>query len=170
MKKRYNRKSMRLKGYDYRSPGFYFITICTKNRRQFFGHIKDEKMHLSKIGLLADKFFREIPDHFPNAQLGEYVVMPDHVHGIVELLDIACRAVACNGPTAISHSSISPKSGSLSALIRSYKSAVTKDSRPFEPQFEWQERFHDRIVRISDPGHKYRIAQYIINNPKNWRK
>jgi len=65
MQKYKNKKQYRYKGYDYSQDGFYFVTICTKNRKMFFGNIKNEKMNLSEIGLMADKFWQEIPDHFP---------------------------------------------------------------------------------------------------------
>ncbi|MBK7129110.1 MAG: hypothetical protein IPM74_03915 [Crocinitomicaceae bacterium] len=80
---KYKIESTRLCGFDYTSAGSYFITICTKNRIPFFGQIVEGKMVLSEIGELAKTFWQEIPQHFPNAQLNEFIIMPDHMHGII---------------------------------------------------------------------------------------
>lgn len=80
---KYRIESTRLQSWDYGSNGAYFITICTINRKHFFGNIQDGKMHLSEIGLLAEKHWLEIPQHFPFVSLGNFVVMPDHTHGIL---------------------------------------------------------------------------------------
>ena len=92
-KNKYRIPSARLRGYDYASEGAYFITICTHNREHFFGEIADGKMHLNEIGKLAEKYWAEIPDHFPDVELGNFVIMPNHVHGILilnEWIDNIC--------------------------------------------------------------------------------
>jgi REP element-mobilizing transposase RayT len=81
----HHRRSIRLKGYDYSQAGAYFITICTKNRECFFGSIINGKMILNNAGKIADECWLEISKHFPNAILHEHIVMPNHVHGIIEL-------------------------------------------------------------------------------------
>ncbi len=80
---KHNRRSIRLKEYDYSKPGAYFVTICTSNRKSFFGNMADGVMTLSPIGNVIEKFFQEIPNHFTNVTLDEFVVMPNHLHGIV---------------------------------------------------------------------------------------
>lgn len=80
---KYRVSSTRLQTHDYSSNGYYFLTICTKNRENYFGEIVNNKMQLSKIGKTAKKFWREIPKHFPFVKLDEFVVMPNHVHGII---------------------------------------------------------------------------------------
>ena len=80
---KYRIPSARLQMWDYSNNGAYFITICTQNRHHFFGQIQNQKMQLSEIGKLAEKFWCEIPNHFPIVQLGNFVVMPNHVHGIL---------------------------------------------------------------------------------------
>ncbi len=80
---KYRIDSTRLKGWDYSSPGYYFITICTKDRECFFGEIIKEKMYLSEIGEIAHRYWAEIPNHFNNVVLDEFVIMPNHVHGII---------------------------------------------------------------------------------------
>ncbi len=82
-KNKYRIKSIRLENWDYGSNGAYFITICTHNRIHFFGSIKNAEMQLSAIGQMAKKYWHKIPEHFPFVKLGAFVVMPDHIHGII---------------------------------------------------------------------------------------
>ncbi len=193
---KYRIPSARLRGWDYAAPGAYFVTICTHNRVCWFGDVHRAKMVLSEIGEIANEYWRNIPNHFENVQLGEYVVMPNHVHGIVILTEINGqgdgRDVACNvsttDPTNTTDSTnitdamdttgranektknmskISPKSKSLSTIMRSYKSAVKKwAGENKHPRFRWQTRFHDHIIR--NENEFYRIADYIRNNPAKW--
>ena len=171
-----NRKIIRKRNYDYTNTGWYFVTICTKNREYFFGEIRNEEMQLSVIGKQAQIFWLEIPEHFPNVELGEFVIMPDHIHGIIGIVnprDLACKIPTSNVPTDTSNkneymASISPKSGSLSAIIRSYKSVLTRwcglnDSH----SFSWLARFHERIIRNQEEYS--RIEEYIHSNPKRWQ-
>jgi putative transposase len=87
--KKHNRKSIRLKGYDYTQSGLYFITLMTENRAQLFGDIKHEKMILNDAGRIANECWMNIPQHFPNVVLHEYIIMPNHIHGIIELTTMA---------------------------------------------------------------------------------
>ncbi|MUP38659.1 transposase [Labilibaculum euxinus] len=171
-----NRKIIRKRNYDYTNTGWYFVTICTKNREYFFGEIRNEEMQLSVIGKQAQIFWLEIPEHFPNVELGEFVIMPDHIHGIIGIVnprDLACKIPTSKVPADTSNkneymASISPKSASLSAIIRSYKSALTRwcglnDSH----SFSWLARFHERIIRNQEEYN--RIEEYIHSNPKRWQ-
>ena len=79
----HHRKSIRLRGYDYSQEGMYFITICTQDRLPLFGKIADEEMMSNESGIMAGKYWQAIPDHFPRVMLDEFVVMPNHVHGII---------------------------------------------------------------------------------------
>lgn len=133
-------ESTRLKGYDYASPGAYYVTICTKNRDQSFGMIDGGKIHLSELGKIAENFWREIPYHFVYAEIDEFVVMPNHGHGIIWTLN--------------------------RAIIRSYKSAVKKWATAKGIPFAWQSRYHDRIIRDDKSLRKIRL--YISYNPVNW--
>ncbi len=81
------RKHIRLRNFDYSSQARYFITICTKNRRHTLGEIKDGIMHLSAIGKQAELYWNEIPEHFPHIELGEFIIMPNHIHGIIGIVD-----------------------------------------------------------------------------------
>ncbi len=179
---KYRIKSARLEGYDYRQAGLYFITICTYNREHYFGEIVDSEMQLSNIGVLADVFWHEIKNHKKNIELHQFVVMPNHIHGILEIMDggngIGCRDDACIVSTTTSvatspqqsethkMAALSPKSGSVSRVIGSYKSAVTKHAHRLGHEFEWQTRFYDHIIR--NKNDYFRIQNYIKNNPYNW--
>jgi putative transposase len=190
---KYRIPSARLKNWDYRNNGAYFITICTKNRTHFFGEINNGKMQLSEIGELAHKFWAEIPQHFPFVKLDAYVVMPNHTHGILiidkndaeirndenNLADIpdsddTVQTLQCNvsivnkigNEKNTQMKKISPKPGSISTIIRSYKSATTKFARKINIDFEWQTRFHDHIIK--NDASFYNIHHYILNNPQKW--
>ena len=221
---KYRIKSIRLKNWDYRNNGAYFITICTQNRRHFFGEIIDKKMELNEIGLLANNFWAEIPNHFSFVELGNFQIMPNHMHGILIVDALHCNVsnndqndsnqndsnqndsnqndanqndsnqndsnqnflnqnisnqndlnqsdtLQCNASTENKNeflSKISPKSGSISTIIRSYKSVVSKNSRLINPEFQWQSGFHDHIVRNSESFDN--IQNYIENNPINWKE
>ena len=80
---RRKRKRNRLQNYDYSQNGYYFVTICAQNREEFFGKIKNNKMILNEYGIMAKKFLLDIPNHFSNAQIDEFIVIPNHIHGIV---------------------------------------------------------------------------------------
>ena len=175
-------ESARLHNWDYRSDGSYFITICTKNREHFFGDIQNGIMILTEIGQLAYQFWKEIPDHFPSIELGNFVIMPNHVHGILTIHGYNKNIIwDGNKPTNDMDdendnddsksknekmTKISPKPGSISTIIRSYKSVVSKHSKQFDSNFGWQSRFHDHIIRNQHSF--YVIQKYIYNNPKNW--
>ncbi len=182
---KYRIPSTRLQNWDYRSAGAYFITTNARNGEYYFGDVVDAKMQLSNIGVIADILWYEIINHTNNVELGEFVVMPNHIHGILILNgDDNCddgrgRDDACivstdmDTDTGESKNSknqqttkISPKSGSVSCIIGSYKSAVSKHTNRLGFEFEWQERFYDHIIR-NDKSY-IRIANYIINNPQNW--
>lgn len=80
--KKYKRKSIRLRDYDYSQPGAYFLTICTRDRKCLFGNVVNEIVELSPIGEIVDKIWCEISEHFNDIELDEYKVMPNHIHGV----------------------------------------------------------------------------------------
>ena len=159
----YRIETTRLRGWDYASAGWYFITICTHNRQPFFGWVEDGKMRLSPIGEVARKYWQAIPQHTAgNVALDVFVVMPDHVHGIIVIrdggdVDVDVETLQCNVSTSTSPpprdpnnpmARISPKPGSLGAIVRSYKSAVSRwCSQNEHSQFAWQSRYYDHIIR-----------------------
>jgi REP element-mobilizing transposase RayT len=174
-KDKYRIQSTRLKDWDYSQEGFYYITICTKDREPFFGRIINNKIKLSSIGEIVEQFWKEIPEHYENVSLDEYIIMPDHMHGIIIINEshdhygnARCRDVVYNVSTGNEKnkfmSEISPKSYSLPIIIREFKSAVTRQSNKngFN-NFKWQARYYDHIIRNEKDLN--RIRNYIKNNP-----
>tara|TARA_B100000780_G_C20955763_1_gene381341 strand:- start:87 stop:635 length:549 start_codon:yes stop_codon:yes gene_type:complete len=174
--KRFKDVNLRAQWWDYRNAAAYFITICTQNRQHYFGEIQDQKMQLSTIGAIADVLWFELPHRNPTIELGEYVIMPDHMHGILILKDSVGSLRATNQQETTNQqleknqkmAAISPKANSVSAIIRSYKSAVTKHLNRLDLEFKWQSRFYDHIIR--DEAAFERISNYIKANPENWEK
>ncbi len=181
----HHRRSIRLKGYDYSQAGLYFITVCINDRKCLFGEIENEKMILNDAGKIADDCWSEIPNHFPNTVLHEHIVMPNHVHGIVEITDRDVVGVENNPivvvgiqnfeslqqttqnpkPRQHQYQKIIPRS--VGSIIRGYKIGVTKWFRNNSNiKTVWQRNFHEHIIRSADEYN--RISDYIINNPKNW--
>jgi len=154
------RKNIRMKGWDFTSPGWYFLTICTKGMKSVFGTIVKGRMILNDAGRTADRFWREIPVHFPRAVVDEYVVMPNHVHGLLHLVerDTACRVPGERNLEAFGK----PVAGSVSTIMRSYKSAVTRALG----ENIWQGRFYE--VRARDDAARANIRNYIRFNPNNY--
>ncbi|CAN5387649.1 transposase [soil metagenome] len=166
--------SARLKNYDYTNNGFYFITICTKERKHFFGQVTNDVMILNELGKITESCWSDIPKHSKLISLGEYIVMPNHVHGIL-IIDNTIETMY--GTSAVPNiapvtknqmSAISPKANSISSAVRSFKSAVTRATRNKRPEFNWQVRFHDHIIRNYESYLK--ISDYIRSNPSNWKK
>jgi REP element-mobilizing transposase RayT len=185
-KNKYRIPSARLSNWDYSSNAAYFLTICTENREHYFGNIINAKMHLSPTGVFANKCWTEIPGHFPHFHLDEFIVMPNHVHGIVMIekpyIDNNPRfnivetghALSLRKP-GIEEPEIKPKHprfrnqgrNTISAMIGSFKSAVTKYCNENKFRFGWQTRFHDHIIR--DTNEFSAIKNYILDNPVNWK-
>lgn len=171
-KNKYRISSVRLQNWDYASEGSYFITICTKDRKHYFGEIVEEKMIMSNISVIADLMWYEIKNHAKNIDLGEFVVMPNYIHGLLILNDVPPSVVETLHATSLrihkneQMAKISPKSNSISTIIRGYKSAVTKHCNRLGFEFVWQARFHDHIIR--DAQSFKNIQNYIFNNPMNW--
>ncbi len=163
-KNKYRVKTCRYEGYDYSREGYYFITICTKHREMFFGDVVDGKMRLSEIGKIAKNCCLEIPDHFPFVQLDEYVVMPNHVHGIL-VIEYNINVETQNFASLRGYKNkFGPQSKNLSSIIRGFKIGVKKYTIMEGVNFAWQERFYDRIIRNEKELNK--IRQYIIDNPE----
>ncbi len=182
-KNKYRVESARLQNWDYGWNGKYFITIVTKDREYFFGEIDNsKKLHLSEIGIYAEKYWYEIPKHFPFIILDKFIVMPNHIHGIIiiekkrngggdnrdERRDKACLVSTTPQPSLSPGKKRfrNPGKNNISTIVGSYKSAVSRKGHLIEPDFDWQSRFHDHIIR--DDMELKKIQNYIVNNPKNW--
>ncbi|MCQ2607802.1 MAG: hypothetical protein MJ197_03845 [Bacteroidales bacterium] len=191
---KYRVPSARAAWHEY-NGGVYFITICTKNREHYFGKIDNEGMKLSEIGQYAEKCWREIPQHFPHVEIPIWVVMPNHIHGIIKINPICRDAKSCGNakprgdakfcrdakfcvstststpPPSTSTpmkttNKFGPQSKNLASVIRGFKIGVTKFANENNIPFAWQTRFHDHIVR--NQNELNRIAKYIENNVVNW--
>lgn len=170
-KNKYRIPSARLQSWDYGRNASYFVTICTKDREYYFGDIAYAKMQLTEIGEMATRYWQEIPKHFPFVILDAFVIMPNHVHGIITINkpDNEMSTADVNNVETL-HATflqdISPKPGTLSTIIRSYKSAVKKYATMNDIDFFWQPRFHDHIIRNEKSFNT--IVEYILNNPGKW--
>ncbi len=165
-KNKYRIESARLKGWDYRNPGYYFVTIVTKGRVPYFGKVEGDDVRLSAIGEIAAQCWAENPQHHAGIELDEWVIMPNHAHGIIVIVETGVAVVETLQCNVSTKSVISPKTGSLSVAVRSFKSAVTKLAHNAGHEFGWQERFWDHIIR--DEEELNRIRNYIRANPSNW--
>ena len=174
-KGKYRIESTRLKSWNYANSGYYSVTICVKNRECLLGCIENDSVILSDIGEIAKKSWIDIPHHYPFVVLDEYVIMPNHIHGIViidknekTIVETLHATSLRDIPNSALFSRISPKYGSLSSVIRSFKSAVTKlvNNKFPEHFFLWQTRFYDSIIR--NDKELLNIRNYIINNPLQW--
>jgi putative transposase len=153
-----SRRTTRLQGYDYSQEGAYFVTICTQLRELYFD--------TPSVRQIAEHCWIDIPNHFPNVELDEWVIMPNHLHGVVLI----------TGQTSVSNhrkenlfSKISPLKNTLSVIMRTYKAAVTTFCRRAgEIEFAWQRNYHDHIIR--DEVDLNRIREYILLNPSRWEE
>ena len=190
-KDKYRIESARLRGWDYAAAGWYFVTVCTHQRACVFGRVVDGDVELSPLGEIAYQYWAEIPAHNPGVEIDAFGIMPNHTHGIVALpprpvetlhaTSLQTRqatplqtqqatSLQTRHAASLPHdpmSAISPKAGSLSATVRSYKSAVTRwAGLNGYDSFAWQARFHDHIIR--DEAELNRIRRYIQDNPLKW--
>ncbi len=169
---KFHRRSVRLKGYDYSSPGAYFVTVVTYHRAHLFGEVINGKMKLYPYGEIAQGEWYRSAELRPNVRLhpDEFVVMPNHIHGIIWIDDNRTGAATLR-PDVRSEielkSIVKPKS--LAAIIRSYKSAVTYQINAFRESRGapiWQRNYYEHIIR--NQAELDRIANYIQTNPVNW--
>lgn len=173
---KHHRRSIRLKGYDYTQAGAYFVTVVTQERECLFGEVVDGEMVLNQYGKIADECWRAIPEHFPNVDLGTHIVMPNHGHGIILIREDkfpsdVVGAQHCCAPTSIDQPNdphkINVKPGSLGAIIRSFKAAVSyRINKEFNVTGIWQRNYYERIIR--NQREMDAIWNYIENNPSAW--
>jgi len=156
------RKHIRLQGFDYSSDNAYFITVCVKNFECHFGDVKNGIMRLSDVGNTAACYLQNIPLIRTNAILDEFIIMPNHLHCIIELGQKPFSSDSTN-------QFAKPIVGSVSMMINQYKGAVKRwcNENGYE-DFHWQSKFYDHVIR--DNKEYWAIKNYIINNPANWRR
>ena len=172
------RRSLRLPAYDYAQAGAYFVTVCTHDRRCLFGDVVDGATRLNDVGRVVETCWEAIPDHFPHAGLDAYIVMPNHIHGIVWITAAAMIVGAKNLsplPDASRRQKSPPPSASsfqtplrtLGSIVRGFKTGVTKWVRENTGVHHvWQRNYYDHVIRNEDD--LQRIRQYIADNPARW--
>jgi putative transposase len=158
---KYRIPSSRLQNWNYGWNGIYFITICTKDRECYFGDV----VQLSEIGKIAGQYWSEIPSHFPFAELDEFVIMPNHIHGII-IINKKDDGRYDEQTTVKRRNKFGPQSNNMASVVRGFKAAVKKYAIINNIAFEWQSRFYDTIVHSDESFN--RIRQYIQSNPSDW--
>jgi len=183
------RNSLRYPGYDYTSCGAYYVTICTKWGRNLFGQVVNQEMVLNEVGHIAESCWLTIPDHHPHVELDEHVIMPNHMHGTLnivseigsenEMEELALSSVEDNSRAGFEiarHDPVVRKfgesiAGSLSTILGSYKAAVSREvnrSGLMPERMRWHRNFWDRIVRHDRALERYR--SYMRANPARWQQ
>ena len=158
-----NWKSNRLQNYDYTQAGYYFVTICTQNRVSMFGDIVNERMRLNDVGRMVAESWQWLSKQYDYVELDAWVIMPNHLHGIVIIND-KCRRGSRTAPT---WNRVKPKS--LGSLIGAFKTTSTKHVNIYRgtPGAKlWQRSFYDHIIRDEESLDNIRV--YIRNNPLKW--
>ena len=162
---KHSRRSVRLKDYDYSQQGAYFVTICAKNRACLFGEIVDGAMCLNQSGESIQRIWYELPNRYTNLDLDAFILMPNHLHGIVVLTDNA----AVGAPLAAPFPGRASPAPTLGGIVRTFKSIsamllhrlLSRKGRPL-----WQRNYYEHIIRNEKSLNA--IRDYILNNPNRW--
>ncbi|MGN6600810.1 MAG: transposase [Ginsengibacter sp.] len=157
-----------MQNWDYGSPGFYFITICTKDHKHHFGKIENGEMILNELGMIVNDEWIKTPVLRPdmNVELHKFVTMPNHFHGIISIGENIFNARR-DAMHHVSTNKFGTQSKNLASIIRGFKSSVTTAANKLHFEFAWQPRFHDHI--IGSQKELTRISHYIKNNPCCWK-
>ena len=156
------KNSLRLKGYDYSQSGAYFVTTVTHQRECLFGKIENGIMRLNDAGKIVRAVWEGLPKHYSHIELGAFIIMPNHTHGVIIINVGAGLRPAPTQPE---------KQHGLSEIMRAFKSFSSRrihETDEFSPERIWQRGFHDRIIRNEDEWS--RIHLYIESNPINWQE
>lgn len=160
---RHHRRSIRLRGYNYSQKGIYFVTLCTQNREHLFGQIVNGEMKMNDAGRMVEFTWHDLPNHNNHIVLDEFVVMPDHVHGIILITDIGAGSVrAGSEPAPTAHHP-------LSEIVRQFKTFSAKrvnQIRGITGLPVWQRDYYEHII-CSDTELDH-VRQYIVNNTAKW--
>ena len=168
----HHRRSMRLEGYDYSQEGWYFITICTQDRRCMFGEMVGCRVQLNDAGLMIESWWMIMTGKFPVVQTDEYVVMPNHFHGIVNVGAAPCGRPITHKGSGQPHR-VAP---TLADIVHWFKTMTTNQyiravKRGEWPPFRkklWQRNYYEHVIRDEEELNHFR--QYIGDNPANWQK
>lgn len=164
------RRSIRFKNYDYSKSGAYFITICIDKMERLFGEIESAEIKLTELGKMAKEFWVAIPAHFDFIVLDQFVIMPNHIHGILIILKDDSVGVQYIEPQNKKlenlHEYQKTTPGSISTIVRSYKAALTRWAGGQNVYFKWQRNFYERVIRNEKELNN--IQKYIFYNPLQW--
>ncbi len=165
------RKPNRLKNFNYSSVGYYYVTICTKNRECWFGEIVDGEMILNEIGNIVQKCWFQIPQHYQNVSLDEFIVMPNHIHGIIIINKTSSINVGTIHELSLRNKSIfnwkQRRKMLLPKIIGFFKMNSSKTIHQLGiNSFQYQRSFYDHIIRNEQSLNE--IRKYIQGNPINW--
>lgn len=158
-----HRKNLRIPKFDYAQPGAYYVTIVTHDRKSILGQINNGDVELNDVGKMVKEVWMAIPNHFPNVELGEFVMMPNHIHGIVSITVEATHA------SPLPRVSKGPVPGSIGAIVGSFKSAATKrfhETQKYHNSRLWQPNYYEHVIK--NERDYQAIYDYILNNPMNW--
>ena len=166
---KHSRRSIRLRNFDYAQTGFYFVTICTEKRIFLFGEVTDGGMRLNDNGKIAEQCWLAIATHFPDVDLDTFVVMPNHVHGIITIRE---PAVGAKHFSPLHNDDVAPKlrspSKTVGSIVRGFKIGVTKWFRENGRTDKiWQRNYYEHIIGNQESLN--RIRQYIQENPLHWQ-
>ncbi len=165
---RHHRRSMRLRGYDYSRAGVYFVTICTYQRECLLGEVVDGRMRLNACGQLVAQAWSWLSQRYRYVELDAWVVMPNHLHGILIITDV--DAANCRGDSRIAPTPDAPvRRKSLGRLIGAFKTVSSKHINALRDTcgaHVWQRGYYDRVVR--NERELQAIRQYIRQNPAHW--
>ena len=168
---KHHHRSIRLRGFDYARPGAYFVTICTRERACLFGDVVDGALVSNEYGRVMGSCWQALPRHFPHVRLDAFVVVPNHVHGVIVITDLPLQPQWGRGEAFAAHASPlqGTKSGSLGAIVQSFKSVSTRKinqirGTPGMPL--WQRNYYEHVIRNEDEWNE--IRTYIIENPRHW--
>ncbi len=158
-----HRRSIRLRGYDYRQMGAYYVTLCTDRKYPWFGEIVDGVMFASVAGSIAETLWNNLPSHFPFLELDAFVLMPNHLHGILVITDETPLSPPPNSPNGT-------VSGSLGAIVQNFKSVSTRRINRVTGNRGtiWQRNYYEHIIRTDRACGN--IRKYIIENPQRWHE
>ena len=170
-----HRRSLRLKGYDYTQTGAYFVTLYTHNRACLFGAVLDGKVQLNDAGEMVEHWWFELKQKFATVETNEFVIMPNHCHGIVIISDGLVGADLCVGPVPEGAHTGAPLRPRLSTVIQWFKTMTTNHyirsvKTGAWPRFNgrlWQRNYYEHVIR--NEGSLNRIRQYILDNPARWQ-
>jgi putative transposase len=169
---RHHRRSIRLKGYDYTAVGIYYVIICSYRYQYLFSEVADNKMSLNDTGTIAEACWLAMPEHFPGVSLDEWIIMPNHIHGIIVINEEESVRATHASPVHIQSSSpmpAGPKRRSVGAIVGSFKLDAAKlinEQRGTPGATVWQRNYYEHIVR--DEADLVRIQLYITANPACW--